>query len=160
MVDTPKYSGIILAGEMKGFRLSIIIAAILIMAFSINSQGQKQLNNEQDPDYFTFYQDGKKGGMWGLEKTNHSEFSISKEFHYSGKSSLHLKWHVAEGDNSLSLMGFSFKTKNILAYLDSMAISFYVRSAEGTVIDLPMVFILQSGPQPIFLSAPAVARNS
>lgn len=115
----------------------------MLVCIAVVSHGQS--GEEVDPEFFVIYKDGKKGGVWGLEETPYSSFTVSKDQHYMGNSSLHLKWNVAEGDNSLSMIGFDFKSKNLLKYLESMAISFYVRTSGEPTTDIPIVLVLEDG---------------
>jgi len=139
--------------------LAIIIAVFAASAFSCGVQfkeaslydGVEKVEQPAKPKDIalivepTIYFD-RITDVWGLEKDECQEASVSKEVAYSGEKSLQIKWdRNAEGCKwaGIGIGWDGWAGKDLSEIVDYVAIQMYVRTQEGKSFGLPLVLTFE-----------------
>lgn len=84
--------------------------------------------------------------VWGMEKDECQEASISTDVAYEGSASIKVRWNRGAAGCTWAGFGIGWEGwagKDLSAIMDHAAISFYVRTIEGKAFGLPFVLTLE-----------------
>jgi len=141
----------------RKLHITILLIALLGFAGCVEFkqislyEGYEPLPPEKKPESINslvepvIYDDGAQD-MWGLERTDCKNASLTYNHAYSGNEAVRLSWNLYEGNCEFAGIGIGwdgYAGKDLSGLMDYAAISFYVRAQEERQFGLPIVLTLE-----------------